>query len=405
MDTQTPDSSLVRFLRSKAAIPIGFVIALALGIFLMYQGIDRTCCIGALLIAMLMFFLVKLFNGKSTKILIVFGVLFFAVSTIFGAFVVSEPIISEKQNYNNFDSCNFSNLQIVYDSDNKDVTITISYSGEGTSVYTEFRPVAKIAYTTIIIGSTDDTYTHTMTEISSHVYSATFSIDSGTVYYFDFISKNNDMAEVDKSVDRIYIPDGVNKNLVLLGGNAYYSFIPAILFILIALITLWLRKRLEKERKKMEADGRLYPEGYGRCKECGSIVLPGEVSCRKCGAYIDVPENLRVKKVDSFQCSDCGAEVPGDAKVCPKCGARFDEDTETVVVENKAVENTGESFQCSDCGATVPGNATICPNCGAKFDEDDEEEKPSRFCAKCGTAVPEYAEHCHKCGAKLDKKM
>ncbi len=57
--------------------------------------------------------------------------------------------------------------------------------------------------------------------------------------------------------------------------------------------------------------------------------------CRKCGAYIDVPDELRHKKDDYFQCSECGAEVPGDSTVCPKCGAKFDEDDETVIVEKK----------------------------------------------------------------------
>lgn len=375
MDTQTPDNPIINFLRSKAAIPVGFVLALALGVFFMYQGLDRTCCVGALIIAILMFFIVKLFNGKSTKLLVIFGVLFFVVSTLFGAFVMSEPYVAEKQNYENFDSGYFTNLQVVYDSDEKNVTVTVSYSGEGTSVYVEFRPIEKIAYAWYNVSSVSEDYTHLLTETAPgiKVFTSTFSIDPNKAFAFDLISKNGDDL-IDKSIDRFFLPEGMDKNMLIVGGNAYFSCMPAILFVLITFITLWLRKRLEKERKKMEADGRLYPEGYGRCKECGSIVLPGEVSCRKCGAYIDVPDNMRVKKADSFYCTDCGAEVPGDANVCPKCGAKFDDDTETVVVDAK-IQDENESFQCSDCGAIVPGNAAVCPKCGAKFDEDDEPSK------------------------------
>jgi RNA polymerase subunit RPABC4/transcription elongation factor Spt4 len=97
-------------------------------------------------------------------------------------------------------------------------------------------------------------------------------------------------------------------------------------FLLLSMLTWWMRKNLERTRAKLEKEGRLYPQGYGRCKKCGSLVLPGEVICRKCGEYIDVPEELRVKKVNYFECSECGREVPKDAGVCPYCGEAFEDD-------------------------------------------------------------------------------
>jgi len=99
-------------------------------------------------------------------------------------------------------------------------------------------------------------------------------------------------------------------------------------FLLISLITIWMRKNLEKARERLEKEGRLYPQGYGRCKRCGTVVLPGEISCRRCGEYIDVPEELRVKKVNYFECSECKREVPEDAGVCPYCGEVFEDDGE-----------------------------------------------------------------------------
>jgi len=100
-------------------------------------------------------------------------------------------------------------------------------------------------------------------------------------------------------------------------------------FMLLALITLWMRKNLERTRARLEKEGRLYPPGYGRCKKCGTVVLPGEICCRRCGEYIDVPEEMRVKKVNYFECSECGREVPEDAGVCPYCGDVFDDDGES----------------------------------------------------------------------------
>jgi len=97
-------------------------------------------------------------------------------------------------------------------------------------------------------------------------------------------------------------------------------------FLILSLLTWWMRQNLERTRERLEKEGRLYPQGYGRCNRCGSLVLPGEICCRKCGEYIDVPEEMRVKKVNYFECSECGREVPEDAGVCPYCGEAFDED-------------------------------------------------------------------------------
>ena len=150
-------------------------------------------------------------------------------------------------------------------------------------------------------------------------------------------------------------------------GGAYMTFEIALLFFIILAFSALMRRSAMKTREKMEAEGRLYPQGYGRCKSCGAMVLPGEVVCRKCGAYIDVPDEMRKHKNDYVVCSECGAEVPADAVVCPKCGARFDEKEEVEVSHaDGTVDVTTETVPCPHCGEQIPANADWCPKCGKK---------------------------------------
>ncbi|MCL2607233.1 MAG: hypothetical protein FWD92_01570 [Methanomassiliicoccaceae archaeon] len=107
-------------------------------------------------------------------------------------------------------------------------------------------------------------------------------------------------------------------------------------FILISLIVWWMRRNLERMRERLEKEGRLYPQGYGRCKRCGTMVLPGETCCRRCGEYIDVPEEMRVKKANYFECSECSREVPEDAGVCPYCGEAFEGDVEVHLLKENS---------------------------------------------------------------------
>jgi ribosomal protein L40E len=146
-----------------------------------------------------------------------------------------------------------------------------------------------------------------------------------------------------------------------------------------------MKGRMEKTREQMEKEGRLYPQGHGRCQKCGAVVLPGEVNCRKCGEYIDRPDEMKPDKKDFFECSECGAEVPADAKQCPKCGAAFDEEDEEIIEADTSVKTNAEPsprsepvqkdtssrapIVCPECGETSPAGAWFCPRCGRSFDE------------------------------------
>ena len=212
----------------------------------------------------------------------------------------------------------------------------------------------------------DSTLGGTVTVDENGVYHVTVSgvdVPDGSLYVmgaFIVLPQNNAV----ESMNAIVNNNASETNLALTGA-AYTVAYAAIVFFIILIFSALMRRSAEKTRAKMEAEGRLYPQGYGRCKQCGAMVLPGEVNCRKCGAYIDVPEELKPKKKDSFTCSECGAEVPGDAKVCPKCGAAFDEDDENVVVHADGTEDvSSETVVCPECGNVVPANADWCPRCG-----------------------------------------
>jgi len=129
------------------------------------------------------------------------------------------------------------------------------------------------------------------------------------------------------TIELVVLPQfNISPDTSRLGLLSEVFFTLVLPFLLIIMIVWWMRRNLERTRERLEKQGRLYPQGYGRCKRCGSLVLPGEISCRKCGEYIDVPEELRVKKVNYFECSECKREVPEDAGVCPYCGEVFEED-------------------------------------------------------------------------------
>jgi len=116
-----------------------------------------------------------------------------------------------------------------------------------------------------------------------------------------------------------------------LEGNLYFIGINIMfVYFLVVIFSFFSRRSLENARERMEREGRLYPQGYGRCKECGALVLPGETCCRKCGAFIEKPEIITSAPVyEEMECSECGASVPADAERCPKCGEKFDGEDES----------------------------------------------------------------------------
>ncbi len=350
---------------------LGLVVTIGLSLLVLYylRYINNTCCgLGFLLLASVGLYIPKMFGLTKTQYLAIFGVLLFVVLAGAGIFLYSKPIFESNSDYASYDSEGFTNVRFEYVDGN--MTVTVDHA-EGANVRLEFYRVEwnnNTDYSADMTG-TGTTYTCTVNGVPyGYVYQYAFTVTdsegkkttSAGAYYLD-------------------IKDDDKFNELCLFYSITNCLTVIAIFYLMLVLTAVMRRNLEKTRARMEAEGRLYPQGYGRCKECGSIVLPGETCCRKCGAYIDVPDELRHRKVDMVECSECGAEIPEDAKVCPKCGATFDEEEEVVYVDsNKSVEAKVEMVQCSECGEMIPETADVCPKCGAKFDEEEEtviEEK------------------------------
>ena len=336
---QIPESNAQKFMKSKPAMLLGAALALGLGILLMYLGLFNQCCgLGYLLVACVALYIPKMFGMTKMQYLAVFGVVFFLVLTALGAMLVSKPMFESNNDIAGFDDSGFSNIRIEVVGDG--ANLTVDYTGEGTEPAVYVYQVTTVTYQ-MITKTKDDISKHALAETGAgtKVYTATIDeLPSGFVYQIMFEYRSGEDTETSSYVYYTGVASDSDIQKFCLIYNAYTCGIVILLFYLMMVLTAWSRKNLEKTRARMEAEGRLYPQGYGRCKECGSIVLPGETCCRKCGAYIDVPDELRHRKVDMVECSECGAEIPEDAKICPKCGAVFDEEEEVVYVDSKEEE-------------------------------------------------------------------
>ena len=338
-EQQIPQSNVQKFMKSKPGMVVGAVLALGLGILLLYLGIFNQCCgLGYLLIACVALYIPKMFGMTKTQYLAVFGVVFFLVTAGIGAFAVSKPMFENNNDYSSFNNGDFSNVEIKLVDDGVDIYVSYAGTGANPSVYV--YQIKSVTYRTPLTTS-DSSSRNALTydDVSGKYKAHLNELPATFVYQIRFGTGEN--VESQSLTSEVYYTGLASESDIqkfCIVYNAYTSGIIILLFFLMMVLTAWSRKNLEKTRARMEAEGRLYPQGYGRCKECGSIILPGETCCRKCGSYIEVPEDLRHKKVDMVECSECGAEIPEDAKVCPKCGAVFDEEEEIVYVEGEKKE-------------------------------------------------------------------
>ena len=361
------------------AILTAFLIALVLTLL----GFGNSClCFGMLIIAVILYMVPRLLGVENIKMMALIGVVFAICAILIGGLVTAPDFVDRNKNINDNDY--FGNVVLTFDSGTVTINADIKNNPGTADVYFVYGEVKAIGFQgiSVIFDHYSDPLSITTT-IDTTTGAATYALvdqtidlpSSSNLYVGHLALGNTDGTNIDINGDTVTnwaflmgAYDGSTTSISLF-GCAYSTVMIMVAFLLIMVLSSFMRGRMEKTREKMEREGRLYPQGYGKCEKCGAVVLPGEVKCRKCGAYIDRPEEMKPKKKDFFECSECGAEVPSDAATCPKCGAKFDEDEFEVTHADGTVDITNEVIQCPECGEIAPANATFCAKCGAKFNK------------------------------------
>jgi ribosomal protein L40E len=355
---------------------LGLIAAFVLALMLTLFGFSVSCmCFGMLIIAVILYMLPRTLGVDNIKLMVLVGALFTVSATLIGGYIVA-PGYVEANHGDPADNDFFTNVEFTYTSSGIDVTATLREDIGTHEVYLKSGAIRGIAFGFFYADFENIPLTATGTTVSGSIPLDRDRLYAGGLMITETRTVDGVSEEVIKEDSKTSWTffteafDGDINQLSIFGCFIATIYI-TLAFFMIMVLSKIMRGRMEKTRVKMEKDGRLYPKGYGRCAQCGTVVLPGEVNCRKCGAYIDRPEEMKPDKKDFFECSECGAEVPNDAKDCPKCGAVFDEEDDIEVVHaDGTVETTNETITCPECGSIGPATATFCIRCGAKFDGD-----------------------------------
>ena len=346
-----------------AGLAFGFFVTLGLlvsGYYALFGGLWM------IVLPALLYLLPHIFNVKDPKIMAGHGVAFLIVALLAGGFYSAPDFIDNNGEFK--DSGMFSNTNLVTTSTG--YTITSEYTGDDPSV----TPMVEIIEIYGVGFYADSKVIDGITNLPGSLSGGTveFNIPASDVLctIAMYIEDGDGNIVSGSASNKIFLTEHVsdaNLNKAVWTGVSYMLAYIMILYFMILFFTYLIRSKANKTRARMIEQGRLYPDGYGRCKECDAIVLPGEINCRKCGAYIDVPKEFRPNKVDFFECENCGAEVPEDAEVCPKCGVTFSETEVEVLHADGTVEVVESTFGCPSCGAEIPIVSEICPKCGKMF--------------------------------------
>ena len=337
-------TSLVEDLKALTAKQVlSIVVAMFLALVLQTYGFAEQC-LGFLIIAAVLYMIPHLFKVSSVKVKTLIGTVFVVLALITSTFISGPSIVDSAVDQIDKDNSDFGNIQYV---ENEDSTVTITvdiYTDRTENITVTYGEVGFLNYRSFgFVQDYDEKMTVTPWGAGGDVLATatvTIPVTENALNGYQIIMEKftldddgNKVVDDDGNVKTeksglafLYDTGIDNYSLykIAFSGLWVYVAFTAVMFFLILIFSALMRRSAEKSRAKMEAEGRLYPKGYGRCKQCGGMVLPGEVNCRKCGAYIDVPDELRAQKKDYFVCENCGAEVPNDADICPKCGAKFD---------------------------------------------------------------------------------
>ena len=340
---------------------LAMILALAIGLLLYTYG-GATNILVILIVAIIIYMLPHVF-GADLKVKAGFGVIFAVVAIVVGAFVVGPAFINEHST-EHLSERNGIEADVTYSGST--ITFDITYSGSAHHLDLVVSEVEGVIYNSVSLKEP--------TKIDIGVgpnINYVLTLDSNKLYSICVVPADADDKLLTSEASFATLTGcgfvGNNTDCTLLSTCLIVGYTMMLFFLVLVLSTL-MRRKLSDTRAKMEADGRLYPQGYGRCTFCGAVVLPGEVNCRKCGAYIDRPEYMKPHKKNYLTCSVCGAEITETMTECPKCGAKFEGEENIVVHADGTSDSTTETMSCPGCGKEIPAVSEMCPYCGRKFE-------------------------------------
>ncbi len=314
------------------AIAIVFAVLLSV-LLLCIQGVS-TLPLMWLVIAVILYMLPHFF-GAEPKTKAVYPLVFAVLAILIGAFSVGPAYIDGHTS----DHLTGNGLDVNIGWSDGELHVTSACSESRTSdPVLAYCEVNYISFNSELLSQKLDGFTLVTLNDGSGTVG---NLDSSKLYYM-FVAYLDDNGKVDTATMSHTTLSGfltTEKNGYALKGAVASVVFILVIFYLILIVSTLMRRRLNVTRQKMEAEGRLYPQGYGRCTFCGALVLPGQINCPKCNSYIDRPESMKPHKKDYFVCGNCGCEVSSDMNTCPKCGAKFDEE-ENVVIHKDGSEET-----------------------------------------------------------------
>lgn len=341
----------------------GFVLALMMLISGVYIHLS---CLSMLAIGAVLYLIPHMMKVKDIKVMIAHGAVFMVAALLVGGLYTSPSYVDQHDSFR--DSGGFSNCSYTVTAEGYDIQVSYSDSTPGHEPRIQLMIVEKIGYYSIY-GIRDGTNVISPDSMAGNTATFKVNVDDRLYAIFFFMEDTANPGPVVEGTQSVsfFLRDKTSDSVmtsVIWTGTLYFLGMCMMMYFMILFFSHAIRNSAIKSRRRMEAQGRLYPVGYGRCKQCNAIVLPGEVTCRKCGTYIDVPEEMKPQKKDFFTCFECGAEVEGSMNECPKCGAEFDDGVEVEVERVDGTVETIEVTECQDCGEEIPSAAGSCPKCG-----------------------------------------
>lgn len=318
-------NSFFRLRQKKYALPLALAVTLLIGSVLTY--FLGAVCFGALLVALIGFYVPYYFGLKSRVKLAIWGVVFLLVLSVpfTVGFYVANAVGSEGI------TLGTTGGELVNGTVNPfrgDASTVHTFSVQAPGPNIEDGSVRVVVFDT---WANTEVGNFTMTEstvdgVDAYTYSTTLQNQTEYAYYYGAIINGTWTTTNNYNIGPLHVSEADIFIHFLPFAVVVIFFQVGLLFFLL-LVFNWFSDRSKKRVQELK-------EQQAGESKATTAAAPGE----------------------KFVCSECGATVPVDAKVCQQCGERFDE------------AGSGD-FVCTECGAKVDEDAKKCWNCGKEFED------------------------------------